>query len=64
MMLDSEKPPEALPRGPHKNKRPLFFISGEDFYFLAYSILLVLDLLGGSARRIKDHRKIVYLIQF
>ena len=63
-MLDSEKLPEDLPRGPHKNKRPLFFISGEDFYFLAYSILLVLELLGGSARRIKDHRKIAYLVQF
>lgn|GEM_PF-584707 len=51
-------------QGPHKSKRPLFFISGEDFYFVAYSILLVLEYLGGSARRVKDHRKIAYLIQF
>ncbi|WP_431049671.1 hypothetical protein [Roseateles sp. L2-2] len=50
--------------GPHKSKRPLFFISGEDFYFVAYSILLVLEYLGGTARRVKDHRKIAYLIQF
>ncbi len=47
-----------------RNKRPLYFISGEDFYFIAYSVLLTLDLLGGSPKRIKDHRKIVYLIQF
>lgn len=60
----NELPPADKPRGPHKNKRPLFFISGEDFYFVAYSILLVLEYLGGSARRVKDHRKIAYLIQF
>lgn len=63
-MLDGDELSRDLPHSPHKNKRPLFFISGEDFYFLAYSILLTLDLLGGSARRIKDHRKISYLIQF
>lgn len=58
------QPSAGGPRGPHKSKRPLFFISGEDFYFVAYSILLVLEYLGGSARRVKDHRKIAYLIQF
>lgn len=47
-----------------KNKRPLFFISSEDFYFVAYSILLVLEFLGGSQKRVKDHRKLTYLIQF
>jgi len=47
-----------------KNKRPLYFISGEDFYFVAYSILLVLELLGGAKKGIKDHRKLSYLIQF
>lgn len=47
-----------------KNKRPLYFISGEDFYFVAYSILLVLEFLGGSPKRVKDHRKLTYLIQF
>lgn len=47
-----------------KNKRPLYFISGEDFYFVAYSILLVLEFLGGSTKRVKDHRKLSYLIQF
>ncbi|MBP4050910.1 hypothetical protein J9978_15585 [Chromobacterium violaceum] len=47
-----------------KNKRPLYFISGEDFYFVAYSILLVLEFLGGSKKRVKDHRKLTYLIQF
>jgi hypothetical protein len=56
--------PSGRPKGPHKNKRPLFFISGEDFYFVAYSILLVLEYLGGSTKRINDHRKIAYLIQF
>lgn len=48
----------------HKNKKPLYFISGEDFYFIAYSVLLVLELFGGAPKRIKDHRKIIYLIQF
>lgn len=47
-----------------RDKRPLYFISGEDFYFFAYSILLTLEMLGGAAKRIKDHRKIAYLIQF
>lgn len=47
-----------------RNKRPLYFISGEDFYFIAYSVLLALNLFGGSLQRIKDHRKIAYLIQF
>lgn len=47
-----------------KNKRPLYFISSEDFYFVAYSILLVLELLGGAKKRIKDHRKLTYLTQF
>lgn len=47
-----------------RDKRPLYFISGEDFYFVAYSILLTLEMLGGTAKRVKDHRKIAYLIQF
>lgn len=47
-----------------KNKRRLFFISGEDFYFVAYSILLALDFFGGSSKRVRDHRKLSYLIQF
>ncbi|MDH1181319.1 hypothetical protein N5C72_24865 [Achromobacter mucicolens] len=47
-----------------RDKRPLYFISSEDFYFFAYSILLTLEMLGGAAKRIKDHRKIAYLIQF
>ncbi|MBD9667090.1 hypothetical protein IB278_24220 [Variovorax sp. VRV01] len=64
MKNNTEQSPADGSRGPHKNKRPLFFISGEDFYFVAYSILLVLQYLGGSARRVKDHRKIAYLIQF
>ncbi|MCR1769126.1 hypothetical protein [Burkholderia glumae] len=64
MNNSKEQPPAGRPMGPHKSKRPLFFISGEDFYFVAYSILLVLEFLGGSARRVKDHRKIAYLIQF
>lgn len=64
-MNSSERPSMGdTPRGPHKSKRPLFFISGEDFYFIAYSILLILELLGGGNKRVKDHRKIAYLIQF
>lgn len=47
-----------------RDKRPLYFISGEDFYFIAYSVLLTLEMLGGAAKRIKDHRKIAYLMQF
>lgn len=47
-----------------KNKRPLYFISSEDFYFIAYSILLILEFLGGSQKKFKDHRKLAVLIQF
>lgn len=49
---------------PRKSSRRLNFISGEDFYFLAYSTLLVLHQLGGGRKRVKDHRKIAVLIQF
>lgn len=48
----------------NKEKKPLYFISGEDFYFVAYSILLALNFCGGTGKRIKDHRKLSYLIQF
>ncbi|MGE8516677.1 MAG: hypothetical protein ACN6OM_08690 [Alcaligenes nematophilus] len=63
-MSSNEHSPAGTPKGPHKSKRPLFFISGEDFYFVAYSILLVLEFLGGPSKRVADHRKIAYLIQF
>lgn len=63
-MSSKEQLPTGIPRGPHKSKRPLFFISGEDFYFVAYSILLALEFLGGTTKSVKDHRKIAYLIQF
>lgn len=63
-MSSNEQLPADIPKGPHKSKRPLFFISGEDFYFVAYSILLVLEFLGGKPKRVDDHRKIAYLIQF
>lgn len=46
------------------DKRRLNFVSGEDFYFLAYSILLVLYWLGGGNKGVRDHRKIAVLIQF
>lgn len=49
---------------PKASSRRLNFISGEDFYFLAYSILLVLQFLGGPTQRVKDHRKLAYLVQF
>lgn len=48
----------------HTSKRPLYFISGDDFYFIAYSILLILAHLGGAKNRVSDHRKIAYLAQF
>lgn len=48
----------------NSSTRRINFIAGEDFYFLAYSSLLVLGLLSGPKQRTDDHRKIAILIQF
>lgn len=42
------------------------FIKGEDFYFLTYHILILLDLLGCTSenKRFKDYRKLAFLIDF
>lgn len=44
--------------------RRLNFLSGEDFYFLAYAILNSLDAFSGTGQPgFKDHRKLAHLIQ-
>lgn len=46
-------------------KKRLMFITGEDFYFLTYNILLLLKALNCDGKRqFKDHRKLAYLIDF
>lgn len=44
-------------------KRRLNFISGEDFYFLTYELLILIDILNSAAGVFKDHRKLAYLIE-
>jgi len=44
-------------------KRRLNFISGEDFYFLTYELLLILDILTTANVIFRDHRKLSYLVQ-
>lgn len=41
------------------------FLSGEDFYYFTYSILLILDVLGcTNGKLFKDYRKLPFLIEF
>lgn len=42
------------------------FVTGEDFYFLTYNILLLLKELkcNGQPRKFKDYRKLAFLIDF
>lgn len=44
-------------------KRRLNFISGEDFYFLTYELLLIIDLLTTANGKFRDHRKLSHLVQ-
>ncbi len=46
-----------------KIKRRLNFISGEDFYFLTYEVMILLDVLTTANGEFKDHRKLAYLIE-
>jgi len=44
-------------------KRRLNYITSEDFYFLAYEMLLVLkSLFSANGAAFKDHRKLAYLV--
>lgn len=43
-------------------KRRLNFISGEDFYFFTYELLILLDILTTDSGKFKDHRKLSYLV--
>lgn len=43
-------------------KRRLNFLAGEDYYFLTYQLLLLLDVLTSDSGKFKDHRKLAYLI--
>jgi len=47
-------------------KKRLMFIQKEDYNFLAYNTIILLDVLGctSEARKFKDFRKIAYLIDF
>src|SRR5690606_23058899 len=49
-----------------RNKKRLMFISGEDFYLMTYSIIIILNELGclNGRKVFKDHRKLSYLIPF
>ncbi|MDB5345775.1 MAG: hypothetical protein JWP89_4152 [Schlesneria sp.] len=47
-------------------KKRIMFIKSEDFNFIAYNILVVLDVLkcDSSVRPFKDHRKLSFLVDF
>lgn len=47
-------------------KKRLMFVKGEDFYFITYNILLLLNALrcDGPSRPFKDHRRLAFLIDF
>lgn len=45
-------------------KKNLMFVSSEDFYLLAYSIIIILDCLGCTkGREFKDYRKMSFIIE-
>lgn len=45
-------------------KKNLMFVSSDDFYLLAYSIIIILDCLGCTkGREFKDYRKIPFIIE-
>lgn len=51
----------------NKNIKRLMYISSEDFYLMTYLILVSLNKLVGkksTSKKFKDHRKLIYLIQF
>ena len=50
----------------NENKKKLMFITGEDFYFLTYNILMLLKELkcNGEPRKFKDYRKLAFTIDF
>lgn len=47
-------------------KRRLMFVAGEDFYFLGYTLLLLLSELNATsaARALRDSRKLAYIADF
>jgi hypothetical protein len=49
-----------------ENKKRLMFIKGEDFYFLTYNIIIILNTFGctSEAKTFKDYRKFAFLIDF
>lgn len=53
-------------KGDIQSKKRLMFIKGEDFYFLTYNILILLDLFGCTSenKRFKDYRKLAFLVDF
>ncbi|WOE82272.1 hypothetical protein RZO07_13970 [Pseudomonas protegens] len=45
-------------------KKNLMFISSDDFYLLAYAVIIILDSLGCTKGRVfKDYRKIPFIIE-
>src|SRR5688572_16198555 len=59
---------DDLERWPTKEavKRQLMFVAGEDYYFLAYSLLILLSDVGAesSSKSLRDPRKAIYLADF
>lgn len=47
-------------------KKRLMFVKGEDFYYLTYNMILMLDHLGCyyGSRKFKDYRKLAFLVEF
>lgn len=43
--------------------KQISFISGEDFYFLTYLILICLKEISNKSMLFKDHRKLTFLMQ-
>lgn len=47
-----------------KEKRKIFFMTGEDYYFYTYNILVALYVFGCEKKVFRDHRKFAFLIDF
>lgn len=46
-------------------KKRMMFLTGEDFYYFTYSIILTLELLGcKNGKYFKDYRKLPFIVEF
>lgn len=51
-------------KSPRKDKKRMFFLTGEDYYFYTYNIFIILLVLKCEKKAFKDHRKLAFMVDF